>query len=77
LDGRAKPQGVWGLEPTQRQFALWVMQSLPGCGPETAKRIYEMYGVPFGWRVTEEDLCRVEGVGKKKAARMWRALGAV
>lgn len=76
LDSRSqKAKGVWGMDPTDRAFAVWVCQSIPGVGPELGKRIYDLYGMPFGWKVTEAELGKVKGIGKKRAARIYRAIG--
>lgn len=77
LESRSKAKGIWGLDPTEREYALWLLQSLPGVGAGTAKAVFETLGVPFGWKVTEAELCKVPGIGKKKAAQMYRALGGV
>lgn len=74
LERRTGPTSIWGTTPTSEEYGSYVLQSLPGVGPEIAKRIYKMYGLPFQWTVTAEDLMKVEGVGKKKAEAMIRAI---
>lgn len=74
LDGRDSPFVMFGSTPTQREFAVYVLQSLPGVGPELADRIFNMYGLPLQLTVGVEQLCEVEGVGKKKAEAIVRSL---
>ena len=62
---RPGPKGDrWGrVTPRHRQLHL--IQGIEGVGPELAGRILDELGMPFGLRVTAEDLKRVHGVGKK------------
>jgi len=70
-----KAKGVWGTDAGARGYGLWLLQGLPGVGPETAKAVWDMYGLPVRWTVGVEDLMKVPGVGRKTAERMFRALG--
>lgn len=62
----------WG-RVTSRAFQVHLVQGIEGVGPELAERIIDTLGMPFGLRVSEEDLQRVHGVGKKKARQIVRA----
>lgn len=78
LESRAvQAKSAWGLGPTDRAFAVHLLQSIPGVGVELARRIYDELGMPFGWKVTVDDLMKVKGVGKGKAARMYAAIGGM
>lgn len=73
--GRPGPVGIWGTKATDRDWALHVLTSFPGIGPEIAGRIFDRAGrVPLEWTMTMEELMATEGVGKKRAAAMIRAL---
>lgn len=74
LDRRPGPVSLWG-HPSNQDYQRHVVMGLPGVGPELADRIVRTFnGVPFGWRITEEDLMQVEGIGKKKAATIFKCL---
>lgn len=73
LDRRPNPESVWG-KPGNRDYACHLVQGLPGVGVELAERIVDTFGVPFGWKVSEDQLTMVEGIGKKKAHKIWQAL---
>jgi len=62
----------WG-RATSRAFQLHLIQGIDGVGPELAERILDELGMPFGLKVTAEDLMKVRGVGDKKAAQIVRA----
>lgn len=75
MQGRESIASPWGT-PTNREFAIYVLSSLPGVGVELAGRIWDHFGrIPFGWLVGVEELCQVPGIGKKKAEKMIAALG--
>lgn len=74
LDRRPGPDSMWGT-PGNEDFQRHMVMGLPGVGVELAERIIKELGVPFQWRVTEEDLMRVSGIGKKKAQAMLKVLG--
>lgn len=65
--------GMWGT-PTNREYGIYLLSSIDGIGPELAGRIYDLYGVPLQWTVTDDDLAKVPGLGPKKIAKMRRAL---
>lgn len=55
--------------------ARYLLQSLPGIGPRSADAILRRFGgLPFGWRVTKDELATVPGLGKVRAARLYEAL---
>jgi ERCC4-type nuclease len=70
-------KGVWGTDPTDADFACWIIQGLPGVGAKRARAIVSELGCPIGWKVGVEDLMRVDGVGRKGAERMMKALGGM
>ena len=50
---------------------LYLLQGLPGIGPRMAKRMLEYFGsVENVFAADEQELTRVEGIGKKKAAKI-------
>lgn len=67
------PWGTLGNEDFQRHMVM----GLPGVGTELADRIIRTLGMPFGWRVSEDELLTVEGLGPKKVARILGALGGM
>lgn len=71
LTGRSTPPAnSWGKRDN-RDYGIWLLQSLPGVGYELAGRIYDHFGkVPFSWEVGMDELCQVPGVGKGKAQKM-------
>lgn len=64
----------WGVV-TSRAYQMHLVQGIDGVGPELAERIIDTLGMPFGLRVTEEDLLSVHGVGKKKARQIVKTFG--
>ena len=65
--------GTWG-EPVKPES--WLLQGLPGVGPELAERILEAFGtLPLRWACTEAELRKVRGVGKARAAQLYAFLG--
>lgn len=71
---RPKPSGVWG-KASPRDVKEWVLQSIPGCGPDRARRIIEHFGsCPISWTCDERQLCEVPGIGKVLAKRLHEAL---
>jgi len=75
LDGRpAMPRDAWGTVDNA-DYACYVLSSLPDVGVTLANRILEHFGgPPFGWSITQDQLQEVHGIGKVKAARIYRAL---
>jgi ERCC4-type nuclease len=74
LDTRPGPVSFFGTSVSDKEWGTYMLQSLPGVGPELAKRIYELYGVPWSWDIGVEELMMVEGVGEKRAIAMLKAL---
>ena len=70
---RPKPQTVWGNR-NDRDFGIHLIQSFDGIGPGVAGAIFDKFGVPLKWTINLDDLESVPGVGKKRAAKMWRTL---
>ncbi len=77
LKSRPGPTGgSWGK--TERHMAQHLMQGFQGVGPELAGRIVDRFnGVPLDWTVTIDEMMEVDGLGKKKAEAMYRALESV
>jgi ERCC4-type nuclease len=72
---RPAAQGAWGTA-TSKEFGLHLLMGLPNVGRELAERMWvEFGGVPWVWKVTEVELAGVKGIGKKKAAQIYKALG--
>lgn len=58
-------------------LAQYLVEGLPGVGPETARKLLKHFGsakAVFG--ATEADLLTVDGMGKKGAQKLLEALGA-
>ncbi len=69
---RPGPSGPWG-KATTRDWALHFLQGLPGIGPETAERIIDhFHGIPLAWTVTEKELMKVPGIGRKRAKDLYK-----
>lgn len=71
------PSNVFGKRG-EREYAVWVMQSLPGVGVEMAGRIFDHFGrIPL--RMDEgvgmKELMEVKGVGKVVAKRVIDVFG--
>lgn len=77
LSNRPGASGIWG-RPSDRDFSCHLLMGLPGVGSELAGRMVDHFGgVPWRWDVGMDDLVAVEGIGKKKAATMYRALRGI
>lgn len=73
---RPGPVSAWG-KPSSREYQVHLLSGVPGLGPELAERILDHFGgLPIGWTVDKEELEEVFGIGKKKAAKMWDAIGS-
>lgn len=61
-----------GRKPKRTQTRkLYLLQGLPGVGPRMAKRMLEYFGsIEKVFTADEQELTCVEGVGKKKAAKI-------
>ena len=71
---RPKPSTTaWGTR-SNRDWGIHLLQSFPGIGPRTAGVIYDSYGLPLQWTVSEKDLTQLPGVGKVIAKRLIAAL---
>jgi ERCC4-type nuclease len=70
---RQGPTTLFGSSPTQREFAVHFLTGIPGVGSKMAGAIFDMYGLPLQLTVTVDDLVKVPGIGKAKAARIMRA----
>lgn len=71
------PGDVFGRRGS-REYAVWLLQSLPGVGTQMAGRIFDHFdGVPLQMRegVGEKELCEVPGVGKVTAKRILEVFG--
>lgn len=76
LERRPGPVSLWG-RPSNEDYQRHLVMGLPGVGPELADRMVRTFnGVPFGWRITEAELLKVDGIGKKKAKAIWECLEA-
>lgn len=73
IRGRGAAPTVWG-KARNSEWAAWVLQGFPGIGPELAKRIVEAYGLPLRWTVGVEELAKVKGISKQRAAKWIAAL---
>jgi ERCC4-type nuclease len=73
LRHRPGPDTSWGT-PGHRDYAVHVVSGLPGVGTELAGRVVDQFGIPFGWKITKEELMTVKGIGQKKADQMWKAI---
>lgn len=78
LKSRKGPEKTgWGTA-TEHHLAQHIMQGFPGVGQELAGRVVDRFeGVPLTWTVEMDELMKVEGVGKKKAESMWKALDLI
>lgn len=76
LETRPKGKDEWGKRiEAGRDFAIFLLQSFPGIGAGVAGNIYDHFGyLPMTWRVTEEELAEVPGVGKGRAKTLWSLL---
>lgn len=75
LQGRGPMVAAWGKKDN-RDYQLHLIMGLQGVGLELAGRILDSIGMPFGLRVTREELLSVDGVGAKKADTIIAALEA-
>jgi len=72
---RPGPVSPWG-KATNKEWLSHFLQGLEGVGPETAENIINHFGgrCPIEWRVTEDHLRDVKGIGPKRAKQMMEAL---
>ncbi len=60
---------------SQRDFALFFLQGLPGVGSVLAEAILERFGrIPMSWTCSLDDLKTVDGIGDKRARALWELL---
>ena len=52
------------------EWAAWVLQGWPGIGAELARRIVQEYGLPVQWTLSAEELSKVKGISKDRAAKI-------
>jgi len=65
---------AWG-SATKKHVAQHIMQGFPGIGADLSARIVEKFeGAPLTFTCDVDELMKVEGLGKKKAADMLGAL---
>lgn len=75
LHARPGPTGLWGSKANDADWGKHVLTGFPGIGPELAGRMFNMGGrVPLEWTMTEEEMMRVEGLGKKRVGALRRVL---
>ncbi|MDD5704054.1 MAG: ERCC4 domain-containing protein, partial [Dehalococcoidales bacterium] len=68
---RPKAKGTW-VVPTGEDIELWILQSFPGIGPNSASAIIEKFNgrIPLCWTCTIDELASIKGIGKKKAVEL-------
>lgn len=69
---RPKPADEFGnIAP--RDFAIHLLQSIPGIGPSTAASIYDHVGMPLRLYVDEARLRAIPNVGRERARKIVKA----
>lgn len=64
----------WGKKDN-KAWQVHLLSTFPGVGAKTAEKIVEEFGgVPLKWEVGEEDLVKIDGVGKVTARKVIEAL---
>lgn len=67
----------WG-RVTNEAFAIHLLQSWPGIGPNTAKAIFNHFGkVPLLWETSMEELQSISGIGKDTARKLIESLADI
>ena len=69
IRGRPAAPSAWG-RARNVEWAAWVLQGWPGIGAELARRIVQEYGLPVQWTLTVEQLAKVKGISKERAAKI-------
>lgn len=65
---RPAPRGIWGSDPTSRDYAIHLLTSIPGIGSKHAGAIFDHYGrLPLSWD-DPSLLSAIPGIGPKKIA---------
>lgn len=72
---RPGPVSPWG-KASNKEWLVHFLQGLEGVGPELAENLVAHFGgrSPIEWRVGEDELKQVKGVGPKRAKSMVEAL---
>jgi ERCC4-type nuclease len=74
---RPKPKGKWGT-PTSKEWSIHLLQSFQGIGYDKAEKIIDHFGeIPLAWTVSEDELTKVDGIGKVTAQRLSKALPTI
>ena len=73
LDTRPGPTASWGTVSNE-DYQRHLVSGLPGVGPELAGRIVAELGVPFGWKVSKDELMEIKGLGKVEVDKLWECL---
>lgn len=76
LDKRPGVDSPWG-KPGHVEYMRHLVMGLPDVGPKQAALIVEKFGLPFGWKIGVDELMTIPGIGRKKAEKMFKALGGV
>ena len=69
IRGRPAAPSAWG-KARNVEWAAWVLQGWPGIGAELARRIVQEYGLPVQWTVSAEELSKVKGISRERAAKI-------
>lgn len=64
---------AWG-NLSNRDYAIWFLQGLPGIGPKQAALIFDTVGVPFTLTVPKEALLLIPGMGKGRVDKIIKML---
>lgn len=73
LSQRPKSGAPWG-NSRNRDWSVHFLQGFDGIGVQVARELYDTFGVPMSWNVTEADLLTVKGIGKLRAKALLAAL---
>lgn len=71
---KAAAKTDWGTR-YDRDWAIFLLQGFPGVGPALAAAIFDHFGeVPLAWTCRKKELEQVDGIGKRRAEALWKAL---
>lgn len=73
---RRQPRGKWGTADNT-EWMVHLLSAFEGLGVGRALALLKMYPNPLQWTVTEKELMKVPGIGKKLAQSLTRALAPV
>lgn len=73
--GRVKRGPASWARADSAAWLQYLLQSIPGLGPATAKRLVAMYPNPVTLNLTRDELLAVEGVGPGTVAKIFQAFG--